>query len=82
MELMNAEWMKIHLHLVCNLNIVVIIIGVCILISTGNSGDTFPGLSEGEHTFDVRFTAAGSSRMTTARFEFIIGNDYSYFVYA
>ena len=49
---------------------------------TGNSGDLFEGLSEGSHTFDVRFTPAGSSRPTMGRFEFIIGNDFNYFVYA
>ena len=55
---------------------------VRVLMPTGNSGDLFEDLSEGSHTFDVRFTPAGSSRTATGRFEFVIGNDFSYFVCA
>lgn len=29
---------------------------------TGESGDMFPGLSDGEHMIKVRFTATGSSQ--------------------
>jgi len=46
---------------------------VCILISTGASGDVFPGFSDGSHFIDLRFTATGSSQMAMGRIEFDIG---------